>query len=202
MGVSQGGPKLRLAFAKVNLDRSAERGVGFPASREESNGSDLPPAQPAAHQQAWLSSAHEDRVGARRPLAAAEERAQAPRAPAAVQAPESLTGERFPRRVRLARGSELTACWDEGRRWRTAHLELAWRPNRANHPRVGVIVPRFQFTAVARNRLRRRLRELLRRELLALLPAIDLVVRTKRSAYAASFAVLRAELTGGVSHVT
>jgi len=102
----------------------------------------------------------------------------------------------------LARGSELTACWEEGRHWRGTHLEFAWRPTRAHHPRVGIIVPRFQFTAVARNRLRRRLRELLRRELLARVPAIDLVVRAKRSAYAASFAGLRAELTGGVSHVT
>jgi len=104
--------------------------------------------------------------------------------------------------VRLARGSELTACWEEGRRLRTSHLDLAWRPNPMGHPRVAVVVPRFQFTAVARNRLRRRLRELLRRELLARVPAIDLVVRAKRSAYAASFAGLRAELTGGVSHVT
>jgi len=104
--------------------------------------------------------------------------------------------------VRLARGAELTACWEEGRRWRTPHLDLAWRPNRARHPRVGIIVPRFQFTAVARNRLRRRLREVLRREALPLLPSVDLVVRSKRSAYAAPFAVLRAELTGGVSHIT
>jgi ribonuclease P protein component len=104
--------------------------------------------------------------------------------------------------VRLTRGSELTACWEEGRRWRTPHLELAWRPNRARHLRVAIIVPRFQFTAVARNRLRRRIREVLRREALALLPPVDLVVRSKRAAYAASFAVLRAELTGGVRQVT
>jgi len=104
--------------------------------------------------------------------------------------------------VRLARGSELAACWDEGRRWRTPHLELASRPNRTRHPRIAIIVPRFQFTAVARNRLRRRLREVLRREALAVLPPVDLVVRSKRSAYAAPFAVLRAELTDVVRQVT
>jgi len=48
---------------------------------------------------------------------------------------------------------------------------------------------------VARNRLRRRLREVLRRGPLLTLPPVDLVVRAKRTAYAASFAVLRAELT-------
>jgi ribonuclease P protein component len=55
---------------------------------------------------------------------------------------------------------------------------------------------------VARNRLRRRLREILRRDVLSTLPAIDLVIRAKRSAYTASFAVLRAELTGLVETLT
>ncbi|HEX9282834.1 MAG TPA: ribonuclease P protein component [Gemmatimonadales bacterium] len=104
--------------------------------------------------------------------------------------------------MRLTRGSDLTACWDHGRRLRTPHLDLAWRPNRAGHPRAGIIVPRYQFSAVARNRVRRRLREILRRHALASLPPVDLVVRAKRSAYAAAFAVLRAELTDGVSRVT
>jgi hypothetical protein len=34
------------------------------------------------------------------------------------------------------------------------------------------------------------------------LPSIDLVIRAKRSAYAASFAVLRAELTGAAGALT
>jgi ribonuclease P protein component len=85
---------------------------------------------------------------------------------------------------------------------RTRLLHLAWRSNRAGHPRIGIIVPRYQFSAVARNRLRRRLRELLRRGPLAALPAVDLVVRAQRAAYAAPFPVLRAELTAGVSRVT
>jgi ribonuclease P protein component len=55
---------------------------------------------------------------------------------------------------------------------------------------------------VSRNRLRRRLREILRRDLLRNLPAVDLVIRAKRSAYTASFAVLRAELTGAVEALT
>jgi ribonuclease P protein component len=104
----------------------------------------------------------------------------------------------LPRRVRLARGADLMACWDQGHHVRTRHLELAWRRNGAGHPRTGFIVPRYQFTAVARNRLRRRLREILRRDALASLSAVDLVVRALRAAYAAPFAVLRADLTDGV----
>jgi ribonuclease P protein component len=65
-----------------------------------------------------------------------------------------------------------------------------------------VVVPRFQFTAVARNRLRRRLSELVRREFLAQLPLVDLVIRTKASAYALSFSALRAEVAGNVRRIT
>ena len=51
-------------------------------------------------------------------------------------------------------------------------------------------------------RLRRRLREILRRDALARLPAIDIVVRARRGAYAAAFAVLRAELTDALARVS
>ena len=134
-------------------------------------------------------------MGACHTVSPAQKGAQAPHRAPAVQTPEPVTRERFPRRARLTRGSDLTSCWEAGRRRRTPHLDLAWRPNSAGHARMGIIVPRFQSSAVARNRLRRRLREILRRDVLPQLPPIDLVVRAKRVAYAATFAVLRAELT-------
>lgn len=51
-----------------------------------------------------------------------------------------------------------------------------------------------QETGVARNRLRRRLKEVWRRELQSEVPAWDVVVRTRREAYAAPFDMLRADL--------
>jgi ribonuclease P protein component len=59
---------------------------------------------------------------------------------------------------------------------------------------MGLIVPKFQSSAVARNRLRRRLREIWRRELQPHQPAWDLVIKARREAYAASFDELRAAL--------
>ena len=44
---------------------------------------------------------------------------------------------------------------------------MIWTDNTTGHPRMGLIVPKFQSSAVARNRLRRRLREIWRRELQA-----------------------------------
>jgi len=143
-------------------------------------------------------------VGACHALASPEKGAEAPHRAPAVEEPEPVTSERFPRRARLTRGSEITSCWEAGRRRRTPHLELAWRPNSTGHARMGIIVPRFQSSAVARNRLRRRLREILRRDVLPFLqlPPIDVVIRAKRATYAAPFAALRAELTDVVSTLT
>jgi ribonuclease P protein component len=73
---------------------------------------------------------------------------------------------------------------------------MIWADNTLGHPRIGLIVPRFRSTAVARNRLRRRLKEIWRREVAPTLPALDVVVRARREAYAAPFDALRAELVG------
>lgn len=52
-------------------------------------------------------------------------------------------------------------------------------------------MPRHGHTAVERNVVKRRLRELARRELLPALSALDVVIRAAPSAYTASFDALR-----------
>jgi len=103
-------------------------------------------------------------------------------------------GERFPRARRLARTAELDRVQRTGRRRRLPHLDVLWADNQAGHPRMGLIVPKFQSTGVARNRLRRRLKELWRRELMGAMPAWDVVIRARRETYGAGFGVLRDEL--------
>lgn len=71
---------------------------------------------------------------------------------------------------------------------------MIWMDNSSGHPRVGLIVPKYQASAVARNRLRRRLREIWRRELQPHQPQWDLVIRARREAYGASFDALRGQL--------
>ena len=82
----------------------------------------------------------------------------------------------------------------EGKRIRTEHLELRAVASLLHHPRVGFIVPKYGQTSVARNRLKRRLREIVRRHLLPTLPAVDIVVRPRREAYEARFDALAAEV--------
>jgi len=71
---------------------------------------------------------------------------------------------------------------------------MIWVDNITGHPRMGLIVPKFRATAVARNRLRRRLREVWRREILASQPGWDLVIRARRDAYDTPFDELRRQL--------
>lgn len=64
--------------------------------------------------------------------------------------------------------------------------------------RVGLVIPKYGRTAVHRNQLKRRLRELVRVDVLSALRAaglaVDVVMRALPSAYRASFHELRAEI--------
>ena len=134
-------------------------------------------------------------MGPRGALAPAEEGTEAAHRVAAVEARRLLTpSARFPRAHRLARASDIRRCLTKGRRRRFEHLDMIWMDNQSGHPRMGLIVPRFQSSAVARNRLRRRIREIWRRELQQHQPAWDLVIRARPEAYAAQFAALREDL--------
>lgn len=107
----------------------------------------------------------------------------------------------FPREARVTRGAELQRIVREGKRFRTRHLEvraaaspLARSEDSVGHCRIGLVVPRFKHTAVARNQVKRRLRELGRIHLLSAGIFVDLVLKIRPEAYDASFVVLRAEI--------
>ena len=64
--------------------------------------------------------------------------------------------------------------------------------------RIGIVVPKHQHTVVDRNRLKRRLRELVRLGLLPMLragAALDVAIRARREAYAATLDALRADVS-------
>ncbi len=91
----------------------------------------------------------------------------------------------------MARAGDLEAVRLQGKRIRTAQLEVRYLASPVRRPRVGVIVPRFSRSAVERNRVKRQLRELVRIELLPSLTAVDVVVRAAPAAYAAGYETLR-----------
>ena len=60
----------------------------------------------------------------------------------------------------------------------------------AGHVRVAIVVPKHGHTAVRRNRLKRQLRELARREVLPRPASRDVLFRARREAYGVAFAEL------------
>jgi ribonuclease P protein component len=68
--------------------------------------------------------------------------------------------------------------------------------------RIGLIVPRFKQSAVARNRLKRRLRELSRQQLLPTGLSADVVVRIRPDAYSATFDALAADIQQALVQLT
>ena len=72
--------------------------------------------------------------------------------------------------------------------------------------RVGLIVPKFTKTAVGRNRVKRRLRELVRHNVLPSSVRGMMVIRIRPSAYDATFAALAGDVDvllrqlGGAHH--
>jgi ribonuclease P protein component len=192
-----GEAKLRHACGKVNLDRSGFARLTLRAHRRRriSYAADISPSQSQADQPPRFPGPDGRPLGSRGAFPPPQEGPQAPHGPDPVEARRKLTaGERLPRAGRLTRSSELRRVQDTGKRRRSAHLDVLWADNQAGHPRVGLIVPKYQSSAVARNRLRRRLREIWRRELKQDLPSWDVVIRARREAYGAAFAALSSEL--------
>lgn len=77
---------------------------------------------------------------------------------------------------------------------RTEYIDVRTLVSPLSYPRVGIVVPRFQQTIVERNRLRRRLRELVRTRLLPFIPPQDVLLRAGPRAYGKPFAVLESEI--------
>ena len=82
----------------------------------------------------------------------------------------------------------------EGKRVRTAQLELRVAASPLSCARVGFIVPKHGRDIVDRNRLKRRLRELVRTTVLPPLPPQDVVIRVLPGAYALTWDRLSAEV--------
>ena len=107
-------------------------------------------------------------------------------------------GRRLPRERRITRGAEILDILRRGKRSGTAHLDVFDSPSPVPHPRVGVIVPKYRHTIVERNLVKRRLREVLRLEVLPRLSdagvASDVLVRARRDAYGVPYGELRDEM--------
>jgi ribonuclease P protein component len=102
----------------------------------------------------------------------------------------------FPGAVRLHTRVEFDAVQERGRRVSARYVTIIGRPNALDCDRLGIIASRRVGGAVARNRAKRRLRELFRREAPASARAagrqpMDVVVVARPALVSAPFAAVR-----------
>ena len=99
---------------------------------------------------------------------------------------------------RITRTRDIRALLRKGKRKKTSHLDVFFLSSGGLLPRLGLVVPKHRHRVVDRNRVKRRLREIGRREVLPRMRDAgqfgDILVRARREAYGASYQQLRREL--------
>lgn len=112
--------------------------------------------------------------------------------------PAPREGFGLPRTARITSSDEIRALFRRGKRRKTRHLDAFISPSPVAYPRLALVVPRHKRRVVARNLVKRRLREIGRTVLLPALGnngrALDVLLRARPEAYGASFAELRDEV--------
>jgi ribonuclease P protein component len=100
----------------------------------------------------------------------------------------------LPRECRVARRAEYDAVYREGRRRSSREFTIFVRPNGLQSSRFGWSIKKALGSAVRRNRIRRRLREILRLHRQEIAPGWDIVIHPRSSAATADFLALTQEL--------
>ena len=110
--------------------------------------------------------------------------------------PAHAGGERktFPREARLVRRGEFDAVYRAGKRRSSSHFTVFFRANELLQSRFGFSIKKALGGAVVRNRIRRRLREVVRCHRLEIPAGWDIVIHPKSSVARAEFAALTADL--------
>jgi len=100
----------------------------------------------------------------------------------------------FPRACRLVHRTEYDAVYSEGRRRTSREFTVFLRPNGLQVSRFGWSIKKALGNAVRRNRIRRRLREILRLHRGEIAQGWDIVIHPRSSAATAQFLALGDEL--------
>jgi ribonuclease P protein component len=145
---------------------------------------DLSTKQPASQAHARVSRADADPVRARRTFGSPAQGAQK----ALSVSPGPAVRETFSRDDRLRKRREFEECYASGVRVSGRHLQLFLLARKdAAASRIGISAGKKTGGSVVRNRLKRRLREIFRRNRAGLPPGVQIVINVRPSAAAAAF---------------
>jgi len=101
--------------------------------------------------------------------------------------------ERYGPSERIRKKSDFSELYKRGRCARGKYFNLIYLPSRLGHSRMAVVASKKVGNAVHRNRIRRRARELFRRNKELLASPLDMLLIAKKDGAAAPFAALRDE---------
>lgn len=107
----------------------------------------------------------------------------------------------FSRAQRLAHASEIELVKRTGKRVKTGLLDVRVAASPSLCARVGVIVPKYRRQIVERNKLRRRLREIIRTRMLPVMAVRDVLIRALPQAYTASFDELTRDVDVAIARI-
>ena len=108
--------------------------------------------------------------------------------------PNSAERLDFPREARLVRRGEFDAVYRAGKRRSNSHFTVFLRANQLPHSRFGFSIKKALGGAVVRNRIRRRVREVVRCHRLEISAGWDSVIHPTSNVAKAEFAALTADL--------
>jgi ribonuclease P protein component len=100
----------------------------------------------------------------------------------------------FPREARLVRRGDFDAVYRAGKRRSSSHFTVFFRANQLPVSRFGFSIKKALGGAVVRNRIRRRIREMVRCHRMEMPAGWDIVIHPKSSVERAEFAGLTADL--------
>jgi ribonuclease P protein component len=100
----------------------------------------------------------------------------------------------FPREARLVRRGEFDAVYRAGRRRSSSHFTVFFRANQLPRSRFGFSFKKTLGGAVVRNRIRRRVREIVRCHRQEIPAGWDIVIHPKNAVVRAPFGTLTADL--------
>lgn len=103
-------------------------------------------------------------------------------------------GQTFPREVRLVRRGAFDAVYRWGKRVTSSHFTVFGRANELGLSRFGFSIKKALGSAVVRNRIRRRVREMVRCHRQEIPAGWDIVIHPKNSVAKAPFAELAEDL--------
>ncbi|HVH50354.1 MAG TPA: ribonuclease P protein component [Candidatus Bathyarchaeia archaeon] len=112
----------------------------------------------------------------------------------AIASRPSKKGQEYPRSARIVRKADFDAVYRNGKRRSSSHFTVFLKANDLAESRFGFSIKRALGGAVVRNRIRRRIRELVRLHRKEISAGWDFVIHPKANVEHAAFPALESEL--------